>query len=156
MIFVNAFAWNDFNEYEFNGYLMNGLRIVRSMAARVADDHICLLYAETDVYQQYLPIDACWASNIYSKRNSNEPVNKNENWVLWVHDWAVHLHTYHWRVWVCVWKSRIANIAVRSSLICSFKYFLMLITAQKCVVYARVQSLVRVYAHTHTRHADKK
>lgn len=68
MIFVNAFAWNDFNEYEFNGYLMNGCGWNRSVGGDKSSwrSH-CLLYAEADVYQQYLPIDACWASNICRK-----------------------------------------------------------------------------------------
>lgn len=68
MIFVNAFAWNDFNEYEFNGYLMNGCGWNRSVGGGTSSwrSH-CLLYAEADVYQRYLPIDACWASNICRK-----------------------------------------------------------------------------------------
>lgn len=69
--------------------------IVRSAAARVADDHIAFymlkLMSINNICLSTL------AERLIFVENSNDPVNKSENWVLWVHDWAVHLRTYHWR-----------------------------------------------------------
>lgn len=75
--------------------------IVWSAAARVADDHIAFymlkLMSINNICLSTL------AERVIFVENSNDPVNKSENWVLWVHDWAVHLRTYHWRV--CLKKS---------------------------------------------------